>query len=120
MIAVLVVVVIISFITSGDMTSLGRLYRWSPAFLGFMMVGAFQYMASKSGNVRYQVFAIVSATLGFVLSIACFDSEFKYIGLIIYLTIMGGFLVISGIMLFILFLHKYPLPEKEVYDVSHN
>ncbi|MCD4846089.1 MAG: hypothetical protein K8R25_16555 [Methanosarcinales archaeon] len=65
-IAVLVVVVIISFIISGDMTSLERWYKWSPAFLGLMMVGAFHYMGSKSGSVRFQVFAVVSVTLGFV------------------------------------------------------
>jgi len=120
MIAVLAVVVIISFIISGDMASLERCVKWSPAFVGLMMVGAFHYMASKSGSIRFHVFAVVSATLGFVLSMVDFDSEFKYIGLIIYLLIMGGFLVISGIMMFIRFLHRYPLPEKEASDVNTN
>ena len=119
-IAVLVVVVIISFIISGDMASLERCVKWSPAFVGLMMVGAFQYMASKSGSIRFYVFAVVSAILGFVLSMVDFDSEFKYIGLTIYLLIMGGFLVISGIVRFMRFLHRYPLPEKEVYDVRCN
>ncbi|PXF61077.1 MAG: hypothetical protein C4B59_05820 [Candidatus Methanogaster sp.] len=119
MIAVLVVVAIISFIISGDMAGLERCVKWSPAFVGFTLVGAFHYMASKSGSVRFHLFAVVSATLGFILSMVDFDSEFNF-GVIIYLLIMGGLLVISGIVRFIRFLHMYPLPEKEVSDVNTN
>jgi hypothetical protein len=119
-IVTIVVITIASFIISGDITSFERCYKWSPAFSGLMIVGAFLYTASKSERARFHAFAVVSAVLGFVLSIADFDSEHNYIGLIIYLLVMGGFLVISGIVVFRLFLRRYPLPEKEVYDVSGN
>ena len=33
---------------------------------------------------------------------------------------VGALILLFGLLIFILFLHKYPLPEKEVYDVSGN
>ena len=33
---------------------------------------------------------------------------------------LGALILLSGLLIFIWFLHKYPLPEKEVYDVRCN
>jgi len=111
-----VIVIIFTLISLfGDVTDYSQWVKWSPLFFGMILVGPFAHVASKSGSVRYTGYAIMSLILGGFFSLIEFGSGCT--GLILYLVFIGGFLVLSGLVLFICFLRKYPLPEKEVSGV---
>ena len=111
-----VIVIIFTLISLfGDVTDYSQWVKWSPLFFGMILVGPFAHVASKSGNVRYTGYAILSLILGGFFSLIEFGSGCT--GLILYLVFIGGFLVLSGLVIFICFLRKYPLPEKEVSGV---
>ncbi len=111
-----VIVIIFTLISLfGDVTDYSQWVKWSPLFFGMILVGPFAHVASKSGNVRYTGYAILSVILGGFFSLIEFGSGCT--GLILYLVFIGGFLVLSGLVIFIRFLRKYPLPEKEVSGV---
>ena len=112
-----VIVIIFTLISiSGDVADYSRWVNWAPLFFGMILVGPFAHAASKSGSVRYYGYAILSVILGLFFSLIEFGSGFT--GLILYLVLIGGFLVLGGLVIFIRFLRKYPLPEKETHDGS--
>ncbi|MEA1906744.1 MAG: hypothetical protein U9N12_07310 [Euryarchaeota archaeon] len=100
----------------GNVTDYYSWVNWSPLFIGTILVGPFAHTASRSGNIRYYGYASMSMILGLFFSLIEFGSGCT--GLILYLVFMGGFLVLSGLVIFIRFLRKYPLPETEVRDGS--
>ncbi len=111
-----VIVIIFTLISLfGDVTDYSQLVKWSPLFFGMILVGPFAHVASKSGNVLYTGYAVLSVILGGFFSLIEFGSGCT--GLILYLVFIGGFLVLCGLVLFICFLRKYPLPVKEVSGV---
>ena len=112
-----VIVIIFTLISiSGDVADYSRWVNWAPLFFGMILVGPFAHAASRSGSVRYYGYAILSVILGLFFSLIEFGSGFT--GLILYLVLIGGFLVLGGLVIFIRFLRKYPLPEKETHDGS--
>ncbi|KAF5437591.1 hypothetical protein C5S35_03255 [Candidatus Methanophagaceae archaeon] len=111
-----VIVIIFTLISLfGDVTDYSQWVKWSPLFFGMILVGPFAHVASKSGNVLYTGYAVLSVILGGFFSLIEFGSGCT--GLILYLVFIGGFLVLCGLVLFICFLRKYPLPVKEVSGV---
>ena len=111
-----VIVIMFSLISLfGDVTDYSQWVKWSPLFFGMILVGPFAHVASKSGSIRYIGYATLSVILGGFFSVIEFGSGCT--GLIRYLVFIGGFLVLSGVVIFICFLRKYPLPEKEVSGV---
>ena len=112
-----VIVIIFTLIAiSGDVKDYSLWANWAPLFFGMVLVGPFAHAASKSGSVRYYGYAILSVILGILFSLVEFGSGCT--GLILYLILIGGFLVLGGLVIFIRFLRKYPLPETEVRDGS--
>jgi len=112
-----VIVIIFTLIAiSGDVTDYSRWVNWAPLFFGMILVGPFAHAQSRSGSIRYTGYAILSVILGIIFSLIEFGSGCT--GLILYLVIIGGFLVLGGLVTFIRFLRKYPLPETEVRDGS--
>ncbi|MEA3323598.1 MAG: hypothetical protein U9Q37_00420 [Euryarchaeota archaeon] len=112
-----VIVIIFTLITiSGDVTDYSSWVNWAPLFFGMILVGPFAHAASKSGSVRYYGYAILSVILGLFFSLV--ESGSGCTGLILYLVITGGFLVLGGLVIFVRFLRKYSLPETEVRDGS--
>ena len=111
-----VIVIIFTLISIfGDVTDYSQWAKWSPLFFGMILVGPFAHAASKSESVRYTGYAILSLILGVFFSLRVFGSGCT--GLILYLVFIGVFLVLSGLVIFITFLRKYPKPEKEVSGV---
>ena len=104
--AVIVIMFTLIFI-SGNVTDYSLWVKWSPLFFGMILVGPFAHAASRSGSVRYYGYAILSVILGIFFSLVEFGSGCT--GLILYLVLIGGFLVLSGLVIFIRFLRKYPL-----------
>jgi len=112
-----VIVIIFTLISiSGDVTDYSLWVNWAPLFFGMILVGPFAHAASRSGSVRYYGYAILSVILGIFFSLVEFG--YGYTGLTLYLVLIGGFLVLIGLVIFIRFLRKYLLPEKETYDGS--
>ncbi len=107
-----VIVIIFTLISIfGDVKDYSRWIKWSPLFFGMILVGPFAHAASRSGSIRYAGYAMLSVVLGLFFSIIEFGSG--YIGLILYLVFIGAFLFLGGLVIFTLFLRKYPLPEVE-------
>ncbi len=112
-----VIVIIFTLISIyGDVTDYSSWVNWAPLFFGMILVGPFAHAASKSGSVRYHGYAILSVILGLFFSLIKFGSGCT--GLILYLILVGGFLVLGGLVIFVRFLRKYSLPETEVRDGS--
>ncbi len=112
-----VIVIMFTLISiSGNVTDYSSWVNWAPLFFGMIMVGPFAHAKSRSGSVRYYGYAILSVILGLFFSLVEFGSGCT--GLILYLVSIGGFLFLGGLAIFIRFLHKYPLPEKEMHDGS--
>jgi len=112
-----VIVIIFTLLSiSGDVQDYSLWVNWAPLFFGMILVGPFAHAASRSGSVRYYGYAILSVILGLLFSLIEFGSGCT--GLILYLVIIGGFLVLGGLVIFVCFLRKYPLPETEVHDGS--
>ena len=105
---VAVIVIMFTLISIfGEVTDYSQWVKWSPLFFGMILVGPFAHAQSRSGNVRYTGYAILSVVLGLFFSLAEFASGRT--GLILYLVLMGGFLFISGLFIFTRFLRRYPL-----------
>ena len=100
----------------GNVTDYSQWVNWAPLFFGMILVGPFAHAASRSGSVRYYGYAILSVILGIFFSLIEFGSGCT--GLMLYLVLIGVFLVLGGLVIFIRFLRKYPLPETEVRDGS--
>ena len=112
-----VIVIIFTLISIfGDVTDYSQWIKWSPLFFGMILVGPFAHAASRSGSIRYTRYAILSVVLGLFFSLIEFGSG--YAGLILYLIFIGIFLFLSGLVIFTLFLRKYPLPPEGAPDAS--
>ncbi len=112
-----VIVIIFTLISIfGDVKDFSQWVKWSPLFFGMILVGPFAHAASRSGSIRYTGYAILSVVLGLFFSIIKFGSGCT--GLILYLVFIGAFLFLGGLVLFTLFLRKYPLPAEGAPDAS--
>ncbi len=112
-----VIVIIFTLISIfGDVTDYSQWVKWSPLFFGMILVGPFAHAASRSGSIRYTGYAILSVILGVFFSLIEFGSGCT--GLILYLVFIGAFLFLGGLVIFSLFLRKYPLPAEETLDAS--
>lgn len=116
---VFAVMAVALFIIFGDVTNPQLWFKWSPLWFAMMLVGAFLYSAGKSGSRSPYVYAFVSVISAFVFCIVDFkDLKFPYLfgelgtGLVVYFIFMGGVLAIIGLILFVHFLRKYPLPPE--------
>jgi len=112
-----VIVIIFTLISIfGDVTDYSQWVKWSPLFFGMILVGPFAHAASRSGSIRYTGYAILSVVLGVFFSLTEFGSGCT--GLILYLVFIGAFLFLGGLVIFSLFLRKYPIPVEETPDAS--
>jgi hypothetical protein len=112
-----VIVIIFTLISIfGDVKDYSQWVKWSPLFFGMILVGPFAHAASRSGSIRYTLYAIMSVVLGLFFSLTEFGSAYN--GLILYLVFIGAFLFLSGLVILTLFVRKYPLPAEGASDAS--
>jgi hypothetical protein len=109
--AFVLALMVICFLLLGKFKEAAAYKKWSPALMGVVLVGGFLYAHGKSGSIRYIVFALLAVGFGLLFSIMSFES---YDGLIINFFVLGGIFIVTGFILFILFVHKYPKPAEEV------
>jgi hypothetical protein len=85
-------------------------WKWLPLFVGMMLVGALAHAHSKSGSVRYSVFAVLAAGTGLLASLLSFTSPEGRLA--VYLLGMGLFFVLAGVVVVVRFLRHHPLPPE--------
>jgi hypothetical protein len=115
----LITLVVIAFMAViffffGDISDFNLWLRWCPFWGGTILAGMFSSLASKSGAVRYYIFAGWSLLCGIVLSVLEFDVVET--GTLLYFAVMGGLLIPFGMVQFVMFLRKHPKPRQEVLD----
>ena len=110
---VLLAIMALVFTLFGDVRDFDLWLQWFPAFCGTILVGLFLDMAGKSGSGRYYVFALLSVISGFSYSLIHFEKATT--GMAMYFLSMGAVLILTGGILFLLFLHKYPFPAEELH-----
>ncbi|RZN36059.1 MAG: hypothetical protein EF813_07910 [Methanosarcinales archaeon] len=112
-----VIIIIATLITIfGDVKDYSQWVKWSPLFFGMILVAPLTHAASRSGNIRYTGYAILSVILGAFFSLVKFGSGCT--GLILYLVFIGTFLFLGGTVIFTPFMRKHPLPAKGAPDAS--
>ena len=106
----------VAFVIFGDVRSFALWLKWFPAFVGVLLAGMFSSIAAKSGLIRHYAFALASVISGLVFSILRFEPLVT--GLFIYFLVMGVLLILCGLVIFIRFLRRHPLPAEEESDVN--
>ncbi len=113
---ILIAAMAVGFVIFGDVRNFALWLKWSPAFVGVLLAGMFSSIAAKSGLIRHYAFALASVISGLVLSILRFKP--LETGLFIYFLVMGVLLILCGLVIFIRFLRRHPLPAEEESDVN--
>jgi hypothetical protein len=109
---IVIVVMAVVFLLFGDVRNFNLWMKWLPVWGGIVLAGMFSSFGSKSGCIRYYVFAFWSLISGFVLSILHFEEVET--GTLLYFLIMGCLLIPWGLITFIRFLRKYSKQAEEV------
>jgi hypothetical protein len=90
---------------SGRLTS-PELYRWLPICLGLCLVAAFGYVYSRSGSMRYLVYAFVALGAAVVVASIRLPSAKDYLA--VYLICTGTVAAVTGGIRLRRFLRTYP------------
>jgi len=109
---IVIVVLAVIFFFLGDVRDFNLWMKWIPVWGGVVLAGMFSSFGSKSGCIRYYIFAIWSLISGFVLSIIPFKAVET--GTLLYFLVMGALLIPWGLVTFIRFLRKYSRLSGEV------
>ena len=92
------------------------LYRkWSPLLAALLMTGGFEYAYSKSGNLRCRAYIALAVILGVIFSIMKFEG---YNGVVAILIVLGAVFVISGAILFLTFIRRYPKAGEQTNRIT--
>jgi hypothetical protein len=114
LVVVLVVMAVAFKIFSGGVANAVLWRKWTPAWVGVMMMGAFTFSASKTGAFRYRVYGLSAFVGGIIFSLN--NSGADYTGIEYYLLAMSAVLIPIGIVQFFTFLRNNPLPAEEAAD----
>ena len=107
-----VLFMIFVFPFTGNVWDLSSWYQSSLAFFGIMTIGVFIYIGFKLRSIRNYILAVLSLAGVIVASVLDFGTIEQ--SLEMYFLGMSGILIITGIVLFLLFLKKYPLSKVEI------
>jgi hypothetical protein len=97
----------------GDAGEPSQWRRWAPALAGVLFGGGLVYAGRRSGLPRYFLLALLSAGGGTLL--ALFIHSGSYLGLRIYLLVMGILVFGNGLILFSRFTRTHPIHEEETH-----
>ncbi len=109
---IVIVVLAVIFFIFGDVRDFNLWMKWIPVWGGVVLAGMFSSFGSKSGCIRYYIFAVWSLISGFVLSVLRFEAIET--GTLLYFLAMGALLIPWGLVTFIRFLRKYSKLSGEV------
>ena len=109
MVAVIAIMAVVLYLLFGSGTwAPYLLYQWLPTFVGAMLVGAMTYTKSKSGDARYYAYALVAIAIGVAFSLHRFEPV--KMGVTLYLLLLSGIMIVTGLARFVVFLRNHPLP----------
>jgi len=111
MVAVFAIMVVVLYLLFGSGTwAPYLLYQWLPTFVGAIFLGAMTYTKSKSGDARYYAYALVAIAIGVVFSLHRFEPV--KMGVTLYLLLLSGIMIVTGLARFAVFLRNHPLPPE--------
>jgi hypothetical protein len=111
MVAVIAIMAVVLYLLFGSGTwAPYLLYQWLPTFIGAMLVGAMTYTKSKSGDARYYAYALVAIAIGVAFSLHRFEPV--KMGVTLYLLLLSGIMIVTGLARFVVFLRNHPLPPE--------
>lgn len=108
-------VVFLGIAVFGDFRDPALYRKWSPLLAALLMSGGFEYAYSKSGNLRCRVYTALAVILGLTFSIMKFEG---YNGVVVTLIALGVVFVISGAILFLTFIHRYPKAGEQTNQIT--
>jgi len=108
---IVIAVMAVAFILFADVRDFNLWMRWIPTWAGVVLAGMFSSFGSKSGCLRFYVFALWSLVGGFVLSVIRFEAVET--GTLLYFALMGSLLIPWGLVTFIRFLREHSCEPKE-------
>jgi hypothetical protein len=85
--------------------------QWAPLLVGISLVQPAAYLVGKSGLNRYYVIGAASAILGMVLTLLDFPTPVYR--MIVYLSLVGGLFILTGLTSLARFVRKYPILDLE-------
>ena len=98
------------YIAEGALPSSDALYRWTPAFIGLMFLGAMIYLREKTGSTAVLAWAAYAISLGLVFSVYEFTSPKD--GVTLYTMLMGVTFLLVGFTKFRRFLTTNPIIQE--------
>jgi len=102
-------------IAAGVIAQPARWYRWMPIFFGIWLAGMLLGLGLNVRLVRYYVVAGVALAGGPIIALLPLTGKMENIGL--FFAAVGAVLLAWGVVAFVRFLRKYPLPAEEAADV---
>jgi hypothetical protein len=103
-------------IAAGVIADPGRWYRWMPIFFGIWLAGVFLGLGLQVRMVRYYVVAGLSLAAGPLAALLPLTGKLANIGL--FSTAVGAVILVWGVVAFVRFLQRHPLPAEGNADVS--
>jgi len=109
-IVVIAVPAVILYLLYGTVTDIYLWAQWMPLVVGLFMFGPTLYLVETTGQSRYYAFGILTTITGGATSLIEFGAT--YDGIAFYLFYWGIALAILGTIIFVHFVHKYPILEQ--------
>lgn len=110
LVVIVLLVVVVGAVYWGSWNS-DLVYRWTPTFMGAMLLGGMLYTQGRSGEDKYYVYGFLSLLIGIAFSL--YDFEPVKIGFMAYLQLTGWASFLIGLVTFMQFRGRYPLQKPE-------
>jgi hypothetical protein len=103
-------------VAAGVIADPGQWYRWMPIFFGIWLAGMFLGLGLQVRLVRYYVVAGVALAGGPLAALLPLSEKLASIG--VFFAAVGAVLLAWGVLAFVRFLQRHPLPAEGNTDVS--
>jgi hypothetical protein len=103
-------------IAAGVIAQPGQWYRWMPIFFGIWLAGIFLGLGLRVRLVRYYVLAGVALVGGLICALLPLTGKLANLGR--FFAAVGAVMLAFGIIAFVRFLRKYPLPAEGATDAT--
>ncbi len=109
-VVVIAVPAVILYLLHGTVTDIYLWAQWMPLVIGLFMFGPTLYLVETTGQSRYYAFGILTTITGVATSLVEFDTIYGRITF--YVICWGIALTVLGTIIFVRFVHKYPILEQ--------
>jgi hypothetical protein len=107
---VIIITILTLLIISDDPSNHDNWYKMGPFFYGMILFGPASLLLEKSGLRRFWLYWLLALVSGFIITLLSIDNDSwgRFEGFILFLGFWGIFLVVFGVIVFLLFLREYP------------